>query len=278
MEVTTISNGGTIEALGSGIGTGQFYYFPNRVAFAPAQSAADRNRATSDQSEKLFVYEQVGPDTFRVITADRTRLDGPDSFGNILLKLDGFMSHMFSDAQPSASTAPPPAQIDAKTCADCPEQPQDDSRGALTAREVTQGMTLDELLPFAARGSEAAELTIFDQLGAKADSAFPKRQEEMRLLGERFARSLLCLLAPLIALASVCLTSRATNYLALPLACMALMSLNVTSEWLVRAIAPSDPLGALTMPAVLTAMFMALLLAVIICKQGELVRPQLARA
>jgi hypothetical protein len=101
--------------------------------------------------------------------------------------------------------------------------------------------------------------------------------EEMRLLGERFARSLLCLLAPFIALASVCLTSRATNYFVLPLAGMALMSLNVTSEWLIRAIAPSDPLQALAAPAALTAAFVALLLVEIIREQGKLVRPQLAR-
>jgi hypothetical protein len=99
----------------------------------------------------------------------------------------------------------------------------------------------------------------------------------MRLLGERIARSLLCLLAPFIALAAVCLTSRATNYFVLPLACMALMSLNVTSEWLIRAIVPLDPLGAMTVPAVLTAIFAALLLAEIVREQGKLAQPQLAR-
>jgi O-antigen ligase len=99
----------------------------------------------------------------------------------------------------------------------------------------------------------------------------------MRLLGERFARSLLCLLAPLMALTAVCLTSRATNYLALPLACMALMALNVTSQWLIRAIVPLDTFGALAVPSVLTAVLGALLLTEVINKQGELVRPQLAR-
>jgi lipopolysaccharide export system permease protein len=265
-------------ALRGGISTGQFYYFPNRVAFAPAQSAAGRDRESSGQSKNLFVYEEVEPGTFRVITADRARLDGPDSSGNIVLKLRGLTSRKFSDILPPASPSPPPAQVDATTCADCPEQPENGSPPELRASDVAKKMTIEELLPFPPRGSDAAEMTIFDLLGAKADPTSARGQEEVRLLGGRLARSFLCLLAPLIALASVCLTSRATNYLALPLACMALMSLNVTSEWLIRTIAPSDPLGAVTVSAAPAAVFMALLLAVIVRKQGELVRPQLTRS
>jgi lipopolysaccharide export LptBFGC system permease protein LptF len=262
-------------ALKSGINTGQFYHFPDRVAYAPAQSAAGRDRAGTGQSKQLFIYEQVKPDTFRVITADRARLDGPDSSGKILLKLASVTSRTFSVAQSSAGARPAPA--DAQTCVDCPWQPKGVSRMTLSAPDVTQEMTINELLTFLPRGSNAEELTIFKQLGAKADSASPEHMEEMRLLGERIARSLLCLLAPFIALASVCLTSRASNYFVLPLAGMALMSLNVTSEWLIRTIAPSDQIEASAAPAALTAVFVALLLAVIIREQGKLVRPQLAR-
>jgi lipopolysaccharide export system permease protein len=75
----------------------------------------------------------------------------------------------------------------------------------------------------------------------------------------------------------VCLTSRATNYFVLPLACMGLMSLNVTSEWLIRVIVPLNPLGAFSVPAILTIFFAALLLAEIIFEQGKLALPQLAR-
>ncbi|MDE2492749.1 MAG: LptF/LptG family permease, partial [Alphaproteobacteria bacterium] len=256
-------------ALRGGINTGQFYYFHDRVAFAPAQSPTTRNGASPDQTQRLFVYEPVRPGRIRVITADHARLDGPDPSGMILLKLAGFTSHTFS------STATEPAV--AKTCGGCRQQAKDTSRMTLSAPDVTQEMTLDELLTFLPRGSKAEEWTIFEQLASKKDAASPKYGEEMRLLGERFARSLLCLLAPLIALASVCLTSRATNYLVLPLACMALMSLNVTSEWLIRTIAPSSPLEALAVPAAFAAAIAALLLAEIVREQGRLVRPQLAR-
>jgi len=260
-------------ALKNGINTGQFYHFPEHVAYAPAAPASRRDRMNTGQSKQLFIYEQMKPDTFRVITADRALLDGPDSSGRILLKLAGVTSRTFSAAQPSTGATP----ADSHACVNCRWQPKGVSRMALSAPDVTQEMTVDELLTFLPRGSNAEELTIFTQLSAKADSASPKYMEEMRLLGERFARSLLCLLAPFIALAAVCLTSRATNYLVLPLAGMALMSLNVTSEWLISAIAPSDPLDALTAPIALTAVFVVLLLTEIIREQGKLVRPQLAQ-
>ncbi len=42
----------------------------------------------------------------------------------------------------------------------------------------------------------------------------------MRLLAERFSRSLLAFLAPLFALVAVAFTSRLTSWLALPLGCL----------------------------------------------------------
>ena len=262
-----------LRALKSGINTGQFYYFPNRVAFAPTQTITGSSIAPSDQTKKLFVYEQTAPGTFRVITSDRARLDGPDESGAIILKLLGFTSRTFSSV-PSQAAAP---TSDAKPCTNCNAPPGSTSRMTVSAEDVTQKMTLDQLLTFLPRGSKPEELTVFEQLEAKKASTSAQHKQEMRLLGERFARSLLCLLAPLMALMGVCLTSRATNYLALPLTCMALMALNVTSEWLIRAIVPLDPLGALAIPSALTAVLGALLLAEVMHKQGELVRPQLAR-
>ncbi|HEY2444683.1 MAG TPA: LptF/LptG family permease [Rhizomicrobium sp.] len=253
-------------ALVSGINTGQFYYFRNRVAYAPPPSTADRPGASSGQSRKLFVYEPLGKDSFRIVTADHAWLDGPDASGSILVKLSGFTSRVFSDLRPLARTT-------SSQCTGCVAQAEDHSSMMLVARDIVRETTADELLAFQPRGSEPAEWTIFEQLGAKSGATQVQVQEEMRLLGERFARSLLCLLAPLIALACVCFTARSTDYVALPLACMVLMSLNVTSEWLIRTIAPSGPLGALIIPTALIAIFMAVLFAVIARKQGELVRP-----
>jgi len=248
-------------ALRSGINTGEFYKFPNRVAFAPARI----KHAGADPTRSLFVYEQMSPTKFRVLTADRALLDGPNESGLIRVKLGGFTSHTFSSEQ---TPAPPPSQN---------PQGQSKSRVVMSATDVTQQMAANELLTLLPRGSELEELTIMEELQSHPGAVTKRHRQDMRLLGERFARSLLCLLAPLMALAAICLTFRGTDYLVLPLACLALMLLNVTSGWLIKTIAPVDQLVALGAPAALCAALAALLLAIVIRRQGRLAQPQLAR-
>jgi lipopolysaccharide export LptBFGC system permease protein LptF len=261
-------------ALETGIGTGQFHYLPGRVAYAPAQSGAGARTASSGESRKLFVYEDIAPRAFRVITADSARLEGPDASGTILVKLGGFSSSQFSDPRWTPDPAPSPESADPTPCSNCSPNPD----GTVHASLYNRLLSLDELLPFASRGTDVAELTVFDQFGGALAADPARRVETMRLLGERFARSLLCLLAPLIALAAVCLTSRATNYFALPLACLVLMALNVTSAWLSKSGVPSGPVAALAPPIAIGLLFAALLIALIMRAQGAMLRPQLARA
>ncbi len=249
-----------VRALRTGINTGQFYNFPNRVAFAPAENGRE---GRARQTRGLFVYEQLKPDTFRAVTADYASLSGPDLSGRIVLRMGGITSHTFSHVGPLSDQS-------------CPGCGAAVSGVALSATNLTQAMTIGQLLTFMPRGSEAEEMNIFDQIRGD-DASAKRRREDMKLLGERLSRSFLCLLAPLIALAAVCLTTRATNYFVLPFACMGLMALNVTSEWLIRVIVPLDPWGALRVPAIVAGVMGALLLAEIIREQGKLALPQLAR-
>jgi hypothetical protein len=100
----------------------------------------------------------------------------------------------------------------------------------------------------------------------------------MRLLAERFARSLLSFLAPLLAMAAVSLTTPRTNWFALPLVCLALMSVNLASEWLITTVAPMGVAGALLPPLLFGLVVAGLSAALAVWRQGDLVRPQLARA
>lgn len=260
----------TVRVLTTGINTGQFYHFPNRVAFAPARPF--KRVKGADLTRSLFVYEQTKPDAFRVITANNARLEGPDPAGRMLLKLGGFTSHTFAiTGSPRATTA---AEMLCQNCSGDSGSP----RAMLSASDLTQQVSIDELLSFMPRGDKRDELTIFDQFSAKPEPKSPQYRAEMRLLGERFARSLLCLLAPLVALASVCLTTRSANYLVLPLACLALMALNVISEWLVRVIVPLDPMAAIGIPTAIMAICAASLIAAIVSRQGKLALPQMARS
>ena len=104
------------------------------------------------------------------------------------------------------------------------------------------------------------------------------RAAQMRLLAERFSRSLLSFLAPLVALLGVALTNRMTNWLALPLSCMALMSVNLLCEWVITSTVPLSVAGALLPALLLYAGIAYAVFVSIIWRHGDFVRPQLARS
>ena len=100
----------------------------------------------------------------------------------------------------------------------------------------------------------------------------------MRLLAERFSRSLLSFLAPLVALLGVAFTNRMTNWLALPFSCLALMSVNLLCEWVITTTAPVSVAGALLPPLLLYAGMAYAVFTLIVWRHSEFVRPQLARS
>src|SRR5262249_21563442 len=121
-----------VRALKTGISKGQFYFFPDYVAFAPEQNVEDQlfapnesymtaghaivphKRAQKKQNRRLFLYQQADPNTSRIITADRARLDGPDSGGKVVLHLSGFSQHMFHDLET------PTPMANNRLCPGCP--------------------------------------------------------------------------------------------------------------------------------------------------------------
>jgi len=278
-------------ALKTGISKGQFYFFPGYVAFAPEQQTDENalfapsgsylstghavvphKAVQKRENRRLFLYELAGPHTSRIVTADRAHLSNPDAAGRVTLTLTGFAQHMFNDIEAAV-----PAPQGAPACAGCPGMPEELPQVAMNVHEMKETMRIAQLLPFPPRGADPAEQTIPEQLRT-APSNTEDYYANMRLLGDRFTRSFLCLLAPLLALAALCLTSRRTSYLTLPLGCMVLMALNLFAEWLVRAIAPSGPLEALALPLILTVLLMGLLIAFVAMRQSALVRPGLTRA
>ena len=282
-----------LRSLKKGIAKDEFYYFPSYVAYATDQAASggdlpaltaslpggpiiiDARGAPPPVNDRtLFVYQQIAPHASRVVTAAQARLDGPNTAGKVILNLGDFTSHTFADAHPlgGSNVRPPrPGQV---RCIDCLDDLSGVPRVTMKVRDMSQLMMVDQLLPFGARGSDAAEQTVFEQLvgGNRASGA------QMRLLAERFARSLLSALAPLIALAALCLTSRLTNWFVLPLACLALMSVDLVCEWLITAVSPLGVAGAIIPPMLLFLGVAALALTIVIRRQRDLVRPQLARS
>jgi len=286
-----------LRSLKKGVAKNEFYYFPSYVAYAmdhvvgglppPRTSvpvidasgkAAKAEAPAAGRDRTLFVYQQIGPRTSRVVTAAQARLDGPDRSGRIVLNLNDFTSHTFADAHPMPNANGAPTRADPLNCRDCAAALKDSPPVTMRVRDMSQLMMVDQLLPFTARSSNTAEQTIFEQLLVPDDHDKEARAAQMRLLAERFSRSLLSFLAPLVALLGVALTNRMTNWLALPLSCMALMSVNLLCEWVITSTAPLSVAGALLPPLLLYAGVAYAVFTSIIWRHNGFVRPQLGRS
>jgi lipopolysaccharide export system permease protein len=285
-----------LRSLKKGVAKNEFYYFPSYVAYAmdhvqggvppplppgavqvidARASAAPRPAPGKDRT--LFVYQQIGPRTSRIVTAAQARLDGPDLTGRIVLNLSDFTSHTFADAHPLASEDGKPHVLPGK-CFNCPDAFNDNPPITMRVRDMSQLMMVDQLLPFTARASNTDEQTLVEQLFVPDTETADSRAAQMRLLAERTSRSLLSFLAPLVALLGVALTNRMTNWLALPLSCLALMSVNLLCEWVITSVGPLNVAGALLPPLLLYGGFAYLVFTLIVWRHNDFVRPQLARS
>ena len=305
-----------LRSLKKGVAKNEFYYFPSYVAYAmdhvvdgappprapnklpnnlpnnlsggapviDASGGGDKTPKSGSGGGKdrtLFVYQQVGPQTSRVVTAAQARLDGPDRSGRIVLNLNDFTSHTFADAHPMTS-ADGAVRTDPLKCEDCAKVLQQAAPDlppvTMRVRDMSQLMMVDQLLPFTDRSSNTAEQTIFEQLFAPDNRSPEARAAQMKLLAERLSRSLLAFLAPLMALLGVALTNRLTNWFALPLSCLLLMSVNLLCEWVITTIAPASVAGALLPVFLLYAAVVYAAFTLIVWRHNDFVRPQLARS
>ena len=278
-----------LRSLKKGVATGEFYFFPSYVAYAmdhvtdgappplaPGEvPVIDASKPPAPKRDRtLFVYQQIAPQASRVVTAAQARLDGPDRSGRIILNLNDFTSHTFNDPNPMATADGKPltGKIPCPTC-----ELKDIPRVNMKVRDMSQLMMVDQLLPFNSRGTNTAEQLIFEQLFVPAETQ-EGRGAQMRLLGERFSRSLLAFLAPLFALVAVAFTSRLTSWLALPLGCLALMSVNMVAQWVINSIGPLSVAGALLPVFLLYAAMAWILFTLSIWRHNDFVRPRLGRS
>ena len=278
-----------LRSLKKGVAKNEFYYFPSYVAYAmerveggapppaapgevPMIDASGGAKPAPGRDRTLFVYQQTGPNTSRIVTAAQARLDGPDRSGRIVLNLSDFTSHTFADAHPLGGMA------GAAKCTNCTDGLVGAPPISMKVRDMSQLMMVDQLLPFTARSSNTVEQTLYEQLFVPDYHSPDARAAQMRLLAERFSRSLLSFLAPLVALLGVALTNRTTNWFALPLSCLGLMAVNLLCEWVITSVAPLSVAGAMLPVLVLYGGVAYAAFTLIVWRHAEFVRPQLARS
>jgi lipopolysaccharide export system permease protein len=247
-------------ALRYGAIAGQFYFFPGHVVFA----GPEREHA---QPRRLFIREQsAGLD--RIITANRATLEGPNAQGKVSLGLRDFLSYDFNN-DPSAARR--------EICPSCPPLPSAFPPMTVRAPNLSVQFDREQLIHFDPRGTDTKEWTLFELLGLTTTSRSEK-PADVASLGERFARSLLCLLAPLFGFAAFTFTNRATRMLALPAACAALLLLDLGAILLIAELAP---FGKVILLAALSTLAFCIALVLVLQMERShcrVLRPALARS
>src|SRR6202000_3134750 len=117
-----------------------------------------------------------------------------------------------------------------------------------------------------------SEWTLADVLGL-GSSGLVAGPKEIAELGHRVVRSLLCLIAPLIAGVALALTTRRTQTIALPLCCAAIMGLDIGMAFFVDQLAPLGPLRLFGAILLILAGVVGVMLAAGLKWQDAIVRP-----
>lgn len=181
----------------------------NRLIETRVGTVSVTPRSDGEPVPRLFVRQWNPDGTERIVVANGTRLVGPDTNGRVALHLYDFAVDDFA-APPAPGTATGN------------ERPRIAPISSLRGRSTEQSLVIDDVVPFDPRGRNTAELTL-PELISSASTETAHRLE----LGKRLGRSLLCLLAPLIALIALSFTTRANQAFVLPLACAGLMATEI---------------------------------------------------
>ena len=249
-------------ALSGGITPGQFYFFGKNTVYASAQ-------AVESQERRLFVHQDKG-DTTRVIGAARARLGEPDAEGHITLHLNDIIAQDFR-IQRDAATLPVEGEPGREATF------RSEPVASMRIGNFAQEFNLDQILRFEPRGRTPAEWTTPELLGL-AQAPGPSSQAHFAETGRRFARSLMCLLVPLIAGVALALTTRSTQAFALPAACAVVMCFDLACSGLANLLAPTGLAGVLVGVTAIAAVCAAALMHQAMVLQHVIVRPALARA
>jgi lipopolysaccharide export LptBFGC system permease protein LptF len=256
-------------ALRGGITPGEFYFFGNAVVFAGSKAAEASER-------RVFIYQpRSGAD--RVLVADNAKLEGPDDQGSMTLHLRDFTVNDFAnprtDEEPAADAGAPGSAKPA-ACESCP--PRGEPMRKLRIGTYAREMTISQLFHFDLRGYLPTEWSSLELLGIGTPPQLTKSPDPAEL-GRRLSRSILCLIGPLLALVALTFTFPRTQAFAMPLACGALLSLDLAVSAVVKMVSPAGVWWGLAPPIIVAAASLIVLTYYTAQRQYGIVRPALGR-
>ncbi len=219
-------------AMRDGSSSGRLYFLTNHVVYAVPQTERAGER-------HVFVHEyRKTSATDRVIVAESARVQGPDNDGSLTvvmedMTIDDFPNWNSSNRQPSLR-APTGEAI--RGCTDC-EAPKSAPSNSVFAKTLAQKMMPDEIIRFEPRGRWPSEWSSFE-LARVSEGPGPLTDQHDYEIVHRFARSLLCVLAPLLAGLALTYTTKNSMAFVLPLACAFLMTFDVATTAIAKSLAP----------------------------------------
>lgn len=228
---------------------------------------------------RLFVHQPGDPEGWRVTQADGWGLDGPDEEGRYSLGLGQVKAYDFreqavsGEALLSEGKGPNLRTLPGTVAPSVPALP------LMRINEVSLPVRLDNILQMIPRRLVAAEWTFSDAVGAGEALLEAAPEAVRRRAGEILARALLCLFAPLMAVAAVILSrGGASRFLALPAACGALLTVDTASRAMLGQIAESGLDHLFIAAGAMSLCLCALLLLFAFARKERLVIPAGQRA
>ncbi|MBA5778738.1 LptF/LptG family permease [Stappia sp. F7233] len=228
---------------------------------------------------RLFIHQPGEPVGWRVTQAEGWGLNGPDEDGRYSVALGQVRAYDFreqaisGDALLSEGKGPNLRTLPGTLAPTVPALP------LMRINEVSLPVRLDNILQMIPRRLVSAEWTFSDVIGAGEALLEAAPEAVRRRAGEILARALLCLFAPLLAVAAVILSrGGASRFFALPGACAVLLTIDTASRAMLGQIAEGG-LGLLFAAAgALSLGLCALLLLFAFARNERLVIPAGQRA
>jgi lipopolysaccharide export system permease protein len=257
------------QALRAGSTPGQFLYFPNYTIYIFPSEKTQMERP-------IFIKQIVDNKTYRIVNAERTDLiDGP-AIGGLTIRMVGVTVNNFPNVDESWTATEPERKTDARDlfCNGC-----GDGIKSLRTVSLMKELDINNLVHIEPRGITLDEWTTPELLGLTSAPGDRDIKPDASIeAGRRFARSLLCLLAPFLAWLTLTFTRPGSLAFALPVACVTLMCGDIAFSQMISMFAAGRAgILALVLVAV-TFVLVVLLVRQLIARQHLIVFPALARS
>lgn len=217
------------------------------------------SRPGDGSNPPTFIYERLDKtgNAYRVFDAREARVQGPAVDGTLTLALNEFVMAEFKPAASDVGSEAAPTM--------------------LRIGSFQQGFEIDDLARFEPRGYFINEWNLADLLGLTSLKA-PWTAAHTVEMGHRLARGLLCLVAPLIAVLALSFTRRGTRSFVLPLACAAIMIVDLTWTTIAETLAQLGLPVALAILLTSAALLGGLLFKLSKARENAIIKPALSRS